>query len=79
MILLSEAVEQAADDEVAVRRFAGKIQAEASRLGQLVAQIILLSRLQGELPRRPETVDVDGVAIAELKRSEPRIQSSGFR
>lgn len=69
VILLSEAVEQAADDEAAVRRFAGKIQAEASRLGQLVAQIILLSRLQGEVPRRPETIDVDGLVRQSLDRN----------
>nr|WP_269779654.1 HAMP domain-containing sensor histidine kinase [Propioniciclava soli] len=69
VMLLAEAVEQAADDPVAVRRFSSRIQAEASRLGQLVAQIIQLSRLRGELPRRPDVVDVDGLVRQALDRS----------
>ena len=78
VILLAEAVEQAADDEAAVRRFAGKIQAEASRLGQLVAQIIQLSRLQGELPRKPEDVDVDGLVRQALDRNRSFAERRGI-
>lgn len=48
--LLSEAVEQAADDPDAVRHFSGRMHAEAVRLGELVAQIIDLSRLQADDP-----------------------------
>lgn len=44
--LLAEAVEGAADDPVAVRRFAGRMHAETGRLGRLVQEIVELSRLQ---------------------------------
>lgn len=57
--LLSEAVEDAADDPDAVRRFAGKMQREADRLGRLVQEIIELSRLQvADTLDDPELVDV---------------------
>lgn len=45
--LLAEAMDDAAGDEVAVRRFAGRLQKEAMRLKALVQDIIELSRLQG--------------------------------
>lgn len=48
--LLAEAVEEAADDPEAVRRFAERMYREASRLSELVAQIIELSRLQSDEP-----------------------------
>ncbi len=54
--LLGEAVEQAADDPDAVVRFARKIQAESSGLSLLVAQIVQLSRLQGQAPANAEPV-----------------------
>ncbi|SDS16604.1 two-component system, OmpR family, sensor histidine kinase SenX3 [Paraoerskovia marina] len=44
--LLAETVQDAADDPVAVRRFAGRMQSEATRLSALVHEIIELSRLQ---------------------------------
>lgn len=48
--LLSEAVEDAADDPEAVRNFAARMQTESRRLGELVGQIIELSRLQSDNP-----------------------------
>lgn len=66
--LMAEAIEQASDDEVAVRRFAGRIGVEMDRLTQLVGQIILLSRLQGHVPA-PEPVDVDQVVAVSLDRN----------
>lgn len=44
--LLAEAVEGAADDPDAVRRFATRMHSETSRLTQLVQEIVELSRLQ---------------------------------
>jgi len=44
--LLAEAIESAADDPDQVRHFAGRLGAEASRLGQLTSRIMNLSRLQ---------------------------------
>nr|WP_051480377.1 ATP-binding protein [Cellulomonas sp. KRMCY2] len=68
--LLAETVEQAADDPEAVRRFAGRIQTEATRLSRLVQEIIELSRLQVTDPlgmARP--VDVDGVVAEAVDRA----------
>ena len=60
--LLAEAVLDAADDPDEVRRFGGKIVSEANRLGNLVTELIALSRLHGA-ERLPElsVVDVDEV------------------
>ncbi len=65
--LLAEAVEDAADDPDAVRRFAARMQQEAGRLTRLVAEIIELSRLQGDDPLpRATVVDVDDVVAAAV-------------
>ena len=67
--LLAEAVEEAADDPVAVRRFASRMGVESARLTDLVAQIIDLSRLQGDNPLAdPEVVDVDAVIREAVDR-----------
>ena len=67
--LLAEAVEEAADDPVAVRRFASRMGVESARLTDLVAQIIDLSRLQGDNPLAdPEVVDVDAVLSEAVDR-----------
>lgn len=70
LALLSETVEEAADDPEAVRRFAARIRTEATRLSSLVQEIIELSRLQvadplGEV--RP--VQLDGVVDEALDRA----------
>ena len=60
--LLSEAVQGSADDPEAVRRFANRMQHEASRLTQLVQDLIALSRLQTHDPlREGESINVDDV------------------
>lgn len=46
LALLAETVQDAADDPIAVRRFAARMQSEATRLSALVQEIIELSRLQ---------------------------------
>jgi two-component system, OmpR family, sensor histidine kinase SenX3 len=67
--LLAEAVEEAADDPQAVRRFASRMSVESARLTDLVAQIIDLSRLQGDAPLTdPEVVDVDAVLREAVDR-----------
>lgn len=68
--LLSEAVEDAADDPEAVRRFASRMRVESERLTDLVGSIIELSRLQADEPMGEATVvDVDAVlAIAADRR-----------
>ncbi|MGI8881267.1 MAG: sensor histidine kinase [Jatrophihabitans sp.] len=57
LTLLAEAVQDAADDPVAVARFAGRMQHEGIRLGRLVGELIALSRLEGA-DRRPQPVPV---------------------
>jgi two-component system sensor histidine kinase SenX3 len=58
--LLAEALSDASDDPEAVRRFSGRAQHEAQRLGRLVQELIDLSRLQGADPMpaaRPVAID----------------------
>lgn len=67
--LLAEAVEGASDDPDAVARFAGKLHAEADRLGLLVGQFITLSRLQGLDPlTNADAVGADAVVGRALDR-----------
>ena len=68
--LLAEAVEDAADDPQAVRRFATRMGIESARLSDLVSQIIELSRLQSDNPlTKPEVVEVDDVLAEAVDRS----------
>ena len=67
--LLAEAVEEAADDSAAVRKFAGRMGIESARLTDLVSQIIELSRLQSDNPLvDPEIVEIDGVLAEAVDR-----------
>ena len=68
--LLAETVQAAADDPDAVRRFAGRMQQESSRLSALVHEIIELSRLQvaGALTQ-PALVHVDAVIAEAVDRA----------
>jgi two-component system sensor histidine kinase SenX3 len=69
LILLAEAVLGASDDPEAVRRFAGRMQHEASRLSDLVQELIDLSRLQWHDPlHAPEMVDIDSVIVDAVDR-----------
>ena len=68
--LLAEAVCDAADDPVAVRRFAGRMLTESDRLSRLVQQIIELSRLQDDDPLdAPVVVAVDEVVAGAVDAS----------
>jgi two-component system sensor histidine kinase SenX3 len=68
--LLAEAILDAADDADEVRRFGTKIVREANRLGNLVTELIALSRLTGAegLPEL-SIVDVDEVVSETLART----------
>jgi two-component system sensor histidine kinase SenX3 len=67
--LLSEAVEDAADDPDAVRHFASRMRREAIRLTTLVQEIIDLSRLQAaETVLRPELLEVDQLVVEAVDR-----------
>jgi len=70
LTLLSEAVRDAADDAEAVQRFSARMQIEAERLSRLVAQIIELSRVQGDDPAPDSArVDIDALVEAAIDRS----------
>jgi two-component system sensor histidine kinase SenX3 len=67
--LLAEAVEDAAEDPEAVRKFASRMGIESARLADLVSQIIELSRLQADDPLvHPEVVDIDEVLTDAVER-----------
>jgi two-component system sensor histidine kinase SenX3 len=67
--LLAEAVLGASDDPEAVRRFAGRMQVESSRLSGLVQEIVDLSRLQlADTLHPPRVVDVDAVVREAVDR-----------
>jgi two-component system, OmpR family, sensor histidine kinase SenX3 len=68
--LLSEAVQDAADDPEAVHRFASRMLTESDRLAHLVQQVIELSRLQGDEPlESPEPVHLDEVITVAVDTS----------
>jgi two-component system sensor histidine kinase SenX3 len=67
--LLAEAVLGASDDPEAVRRFASRMQVEATRLTGLVQEIVDLSRLQvADTLHPPRVVDIDDVVREAVDR-----------
>ncbi|MCR6649513.1 MAG: ATP-binding protein [Cellulomonas sp.] len=78
--LLAETVQDAADDPEAVRRFAGRMQAEAQRLSALVHEIIELSRLQVAGALGPlAIVDVDAVVAEAVDRARTGAAAKNVR
>ncbi len=76
ILLLSEAIDAAADDPDVVRGFLARLTAETQRLNELVSHILALSRLQAEDPLlAADPVDVDAVIAASLQRC--RDQAAG--
>ncbi|OBK10699.1 two-component sensor histidine kinase [Mycobacterium asiaticum] len=69
MALLAEALLASTDDTETVRRFAEKVLIEANRLGDMVAELIELSRLQGaERLSNVTDVDIDTVVSEAISR-----------
>lgn len=69
MALLAEALLASPDDSDTVRRFAEKVLIEANRLGDMVAELIELSRLQGaEGLHNVTDVDVDTIVSEAISR-----------
>ncbi|MGX7730596.1 sensor histidine kinase [Rhodococcus sp. 2H158] len=70
MALLAEALLESADDPESVRHFGTRLQSEAYRLGNMVTELIALSRLQGaeKLPNL-EVVEVDDIVEEALRRT----------
>jgi two-component system sensor histidine kinase SenX3 len=79
MGLLAEALVDASNDPEAVRRFAGRVQHEAGRLGRLVQELIDLSRLQGgdPLPEQ-DLVSVDRVVAEAVDSTRTAASAKGI-
>ncbi|MGF3056874.1 sensor histidine kinase [Microbacterium sp. YY-01] len=76
--LLAEAIESAADDEDQVRIFAGRLQAEATRLAHVTRRIMSLSRLQsadGAATLQP--VSIDEVITAAVESHHVQADAAG--
>lgn len=72
--VLAETMQEAADEPEQVRHFSGRMLTESKRLGELVGQIIDLSRLQSDDPlMRAEAVDIDQVISAAADRVRERV------
>jgi two-component system, OmpR family, sensor histidine kinase SenX3 len=79
LALLAETVEDAADDPEAVRRFAGRMRQEASRLTNLVQDMITLSRIQAAEPiLDPVPVKLDAVVAEALDRCRMKASARGI-
>ncbi len=79
LALLAETMEEAADDPEAVRRFAGRMRQEASRLTHLTQDLITLSRIQAAEPiPDPNPVDLGSVVTEALDRCRMKASSRGI-
>ena len=79
LALLAETMEEAADDPEAVRRFAGRMRQEASRLTHLVQDLITLSRIQAAEPiPDPNPVDLAAVVAEALDRCRMKASARGI-
>jgi two-component system, OmpR family, sensor histidine kinase SenX3 len=68
--LLAEALNQAADEPVQVRRFANRLTTESGRLTRLTQEIIELSRLQAQDSLvAPQVLEVDDIVAAAVDQS----------
>ncbi|MFN2538509.1 MAG: ATP-binding protein [Mycobacteriales bacterium] len=77
--LLSEALQDAADEPQAVRTFAAQAQRESTRLGSLVQDLVALSRLEGaERHPEPDVVRLDQVVAEAVDRVQTTAQSRGI-
>jgi two-component system sensor histidine kinase SenX3 len=75
--LLAEAVLSSADEPEAVRHFAGRMEAEAGRLSELVGDLIDLSRLQGADPLKDaQPVDVDALVSEAVDTTRLQAQNA---
>ena len=68
--ILAEAVLEASDDPTAIKKFASRMQIEATRLSELVQEVINLSRLQDEDPlKNAEVLDLASIAREAIDES----------
>lgn len=78
--LLAETLHDNAEDPEAVRHFSERLSKEASRLGQLVQDIIELSRLQaGDALSTSDLVSIDDVVSESVDRMRIEAEDRGIR
>jgi two-component system sensor histidine kinase SenX3 len=76
--LLAEALDQGADEPEQVRRFAGRLSVEATRLAHITSEVIELSRLQAHDALRPDVlIGIDEVVAAAVDQN--RVVASAKR
>ena len=76
--ILAETIEAAAGDPEQVSHFTRRLQREAARLGELVSQIIELSRLQSSDPMLSrEVVDVEEIVDEAVARTRASAEGRG--
>lgn len=79
LTLLAEAVQEAADDPEAIRRFSARMRHEAERLARLVRELIDLTRLQGGDPLPVlEPVPLDGIVAEAIDRTRLAASAKGI-
>ncbi len=77
--LLSEALQDAADDPPSVRRFAIRAQRESARLASLVQDLVALSRLEGaERQPDPELIRLDRAVAEAVDRVRTSARARGI-
>ena len=78
--LLAETLHDNAEDPEAVRHFSDRLNKEATRLGQLVQDIIELSRLQaGDALSTSDLVSIDDVVAEAVDRMRIEAEDRGIR
>ncbi|QSB05694.1 sensor histidine kinase [Natronoglycomyces albus] len=78
--VLAEALQEATADPDAAERFAARIQKEATRIGHLVQDLLVLSRLQGAEPLpAPQPVAVDRLISDAFDQCRVLAEDKGIR
>ena len=77
--LLAEALDQAADEPDQVRRFAGRLSVEASRLAHISSEVIELSRIQARGALRTDVLlRVDEIVAAAVEQNRVVATAKGI-
>ncbi|GAC68023.1 sensor histidine kinase [Gordonia soli] len=77
--LLAEAMLESVDDPESVRHFGTRVVAEAVRMGNMVSELIALSRLQGGETQKFELVDVDELIADALDSATVSSEAAEIR
>lgn len=79
MALLAEAINQSADDAEMVEHFSAKIHKEAHRMGEMISDLISLSKLQGaEALPDMEPVNINTVVEEAVNRNRLAAENMGI-